>query len=62
MGDGYGNCFTFGRSNYNLISNIYSVVIAEDARDHQLGSIADGIDRGILDHNSFHFAEHDLKR
>lgn len=48
-----GNGLSLSGHDHNLFSNIDSTVVSQDARNHELSSITYGVDRWILDDDSF---------
>lgn len=61
LGDGHGDGLSLGGHDHDFSSHVDSIVVAQDARDHQLGTVADGVDGGILDHDAGQFEEQDLE-
>ncbi len=45
LSNSYSYSFSLGRHDHNLSTNIDSIIISQNTRDHQLGAIANSIDR-----------------
>lgn len=59
--DGDRDGFSLGGDEDDLAADFDAGLVTEDSREHKLGSVADGVDRGVLDDNPGVLDEEDLK-
>lgn len=62
LSNGDCNSLALGGHNDDLTVDINVAVVAEDARDHQLGSVADGVDGRVLDDDAWEAHQKGLQR
>lgn len=53
MSDTQSNCLALGGHKHNLFVDLDPGLIAQQPRNHKLGTVADGVDGAILDHDAF---------
>lgn len=59
---GERNGLTLGRHEHNLLVDLDSLFEAQQARQHKLGSVTDGVDRAVLDNNTLVAHQEALER
>jgi len=62
LGDRNGDGLTLGGDDNDLGSDFNAGFVAEDTGEHELGTVADGVDGGVLDHNTGVAGQEDLER
>lgn len=62
LGDTDGDGLSLSGHDDNFLSDLDTVLVSEDSGDHELSSVADGVDSGVLDDDSGVSLEEDLKR
>jgi hypothetical protein len=60
--DAHGDGLALGRHEHDLVTDVDVVGVAQQARDHDLGAVADGVDGRVLDDDALEAREQHLER
>jgi len=62
LGNSKGNSLTLGGNDNDFLSNFNIGFESKNTWEHELCTVTDGINRGVLDHNSWIRGKKDLER